>query len=97
MGQFILKDEAVAHIKNICDYTRKRWGSQQVKRYLGALQLSLNQLAEDPLVGTLRSKDEGVYSFPSSSNTVYYTIRKDDIVILAVLHRSMTPELHLGR
>lgn len=97
MGKFILTDEAVTHINNIRDYTRNRWGKQQVKQYLGSLRLSLNQLAENPLMGTLRFNDEGIYSFPTASHMVYYTIRKDEMVVLAILHQSMTPELHLGR
>ena len=37
MAKFILTDEAVAHIDNIRDYTRNRWGKQQVKQYLNSL------------------------------------------------------------
>lgn len=97
MAKFILTDEAVTHINNIRDYTRNRWGKQQVKQYLDSLRASLNQLAENPLMGTLRFKEEGIYSFPCASHTVYYIQKKDCIVILAILHQSMTPEIHLGR
>jgi toxin ParE1/3/4 len=97
MAKFILTDEAVTHINNIRDYTRNRWGKQQVKQYLSSLRASLQQLAENPLMGTLRFKEEGIYSFPYASHTVYYIQQKDCIVILAVLHQSMTPEIHLGR
>lgn len=97
MAKFILTDEAITHINNIRDYTRSRWGKQQVKQYLDSLRASLNQLAENPLIGTLRFKEESIYSFPCLSHTVYYIQQKDCIVILAILHQSMTPEMHLGR
>ena len=97
MAKFILTDEAVTHINNIRDYTRNRWGKQQVKQYLGSLRASLNQLAENPSMGTLRFKEEGTYSFPCASHMVYYIQKKDCIVILAILHQSMTPEIHLNR
>lgn len=97
MAKFILTDEAAEHINNIRDYTRNRWGNQQVKQYLNSLRFSLNQLAENPSMGTLRFKEEGIYSFPCLSHTVYYIQQKDCIVILAILHQSMTPELHLNR
>ncbi len=97
MTKFILTDEAITHINNIRDYTRNRWGKQQVKQYLGSLRSFLNQLAENPLMGTLRFKEEGIYSFPCGSHTVYYIQQKNCIVILAILHQSMTPELHLSR
>jgi len=97
MAKFILTDEAIAHINNIRDYTRNRWGKQQVKQYLDSLRVSLNQLAENPLMGTLRFKEESIYSFPSASHTVYYVQKKDYIVIMAILHQSMTPEIHLAR
>ena len=96
MAKFILTDEALAHTYNIRDYTRNRWGKQQVKQYLDTLRASLNQLAENPLMGILRFKEEDIYSFPISSHTIYYTIHEDSIVILAILHQSMTPELHLN-
>jgi len=97
MAKFILTDEAVTHINNISDYTRNRWGKQQVKQYLDSLRASLNQLAENPLMGTLRFKEEGIYSFPYVSHMVYYIQQKDCIVVLAILHQSMTPEIHLDR
>lgn len=97
MPKFILTDEAVAHINNIRDYTRKKWSGQQVKQYLNSLRLSLNQLAENPLMGTLRFKEESIYSFPCLSHTVYYVQQKDCILVLAILHQSMTPEMHLNK
>lgn len=97
MAKFILADEAITHINNIRDYTRNRWGKQQVKQYVDSLRAYLNQLAENPLMGTLRFKDEEIYSFPCLSHTVYYVQQKDCIVILAILHQSMTPEIHLNR
>ncbi len=97
MAKFILTDEAVVHINNIRDYTRNKWGKQQVKQCLDSLRSALNKLAENPLMGALRFKEEGIYSFPSYSHTIYYLIQKEQIVILAILHQSMTPELHLNR
>jgi toxin ParE1/3/4 len=97
MTKYILTDEAMAHINNIRDYTRNRWGKQQVRQYLSSLRESLNQLSENPLMGALRFKEENIYSFSCASHTVYYTIQKECIVILAILHQSMTPEIHLNR
>ena len=97
MAKFILTDEAVTNINNIRDYTRNRWGKQQLKQYLDTLRASLNQLAENPLMGILRFKEDGIYSFPSASHTIYYMMQKDSTVILAILHQSMTPEIHLNK
>ncbi len=97
MAKFILTDEVVAHINNIRDYTRNKWGKQQVGQYLSALRTALSQLAENPLMGTLRFKENGIYSFPYASHTIYYAVQKEQIVILAILHQSMTPEIHLNR
>jgi len=97
MGKFILTDEAVTHINNIRNYTRSRWGKQQVKQYLNNLRNSLNQLAENPLIGTLRFKEDNIYSFPCGRHFVYYTIQANNIVVLALLHQSMIPEMHLNK
>lgn len=97
MGRLIFTDEAASHIKSISQYTRNKWGNKQHKQYLDALRTTLHTLAENPLMGNLRFSDEGIYNFLYASHSVYYQIQKDCIVIIAILHQSMTPELHLKR
>ncbi|WP_323816556.1 type II toxin-antitoxin system RelE/ParE family toxin [Cellvibrio sp. NN19] len=97
MGKFLLTDESVEHLKAIANYSRKTWGIQQQKQYLSGLRSVLSQLSETPLMGTLRFTAEHIYSFPYVSHMIYYRIQQDQIIILAVLHQSMTPEVHLKK
>ncbi|WP_225318840.1 type II toxin-antitoxin system RelE/ParE family toxin [Cellvibrio sp. KY-GH-1] len=69
-------------------------GSSTAKAIFKWLRSALNQLAENPLMGTLRCSADQIYSFPYVSHMVYYQTQKDHIIILAVLHQSMTPEIH---
>lgn len=95
MGKFIFTDEAALHIKSISQYTRNKWGNKQQQQYLDALRTTLHTLADNPLMGSLRFNDNGIYNFPYASHSIYYQIHKDCIVVIAILHQSMTPEVHL--
>lgn len=97
MTKYIFTDEALAHINNIRNYTRNKWGKRQTAAYLTKLSQTLKQLAENPQIGTKRDQEVGytIYSFPVLSHTIYYQTHDDHILIVAVLHQSMTPEIHL--
>lgn len=98
MTKYIFTDEALGHINNIRNYTRNKWGKRQTEIYLTKLSQTLKQLAENPLIGTKCGQEVSyeIYRFPTLSHTIYYQTYDDHILIVAVLHQSMTPEIHLG-
>lgn len=97
MLRLILTDEAKQDLLGIRKYTQAKWGSLQTKTYLGELRNTLKRLQEQPLIGTDQSADlgPGVFGFPYVSHMIYYRLRENDLIVLAVLHQSMVPSLHL--
>ncbi len=97
MTRLIFTDEAKQDLLDIRQYTHIKWGNLQTKTYLNELRNTLKRLQEQPLIGVDRSQDlgEGIKSFPYVSHMIYYRIQKSDLVVLAVLHQTMVPSLHL--
>jgi toxin ParE1/3/4 len=97
MTRLIFTDEAKQDLLDIRQYTQSKWGNLQAKTYLSELRNALKRLQEQPLIGTDRSGDlgAGVQSFPCVSHMIYYRIQKSDLVVLAILHQTMVPGLHL--
>jgi toxin ParE1/3/4 len=97
MTRLIFTDEAKQDLLDIRQYTQTKWGNPQAKTYLHELRNTLKRLQEQPLMGTDRSSDlgTGIQSFPYASHMIYYRIQKNNVVVLAMLHQTMVPGLHL--
>lgn len=97
MLRLILTDEAKQDLLGIRKYTQAKWGVLQTKTYLGELRNTLKRLQEQSLIGADQSADlgAGVYGFPYVSHMIYYRLRENDLLVLAILHQSMVPGLHL--
>lgn len=92
-----LTGEAQRDLQQIRDYTLRNWGAAQSRSYLERLQALLTKLGEMPGLGQSRAEelDHGIYSFPYVSHTIYYRLQKTDILVMAVLHQSRLPAIHL--
>ncbi|MDI9223821.1 type II toxin-antitoxin system RelE/ParE family toxin [Pantoea sp. EA-12] len=97
MANFKLTDEARQDLVDIRQFTLMNWGSTQSSHYLRRLQHTLRNLSELPSMGKSRTVDiaEGVFSFPFVSHMIYYQLCPAGIIVLAVLHQSRVPEIHL--
>lgn len=97
MTRLIFTDEAKQDLFDIHQYTKAKWGNTQAKNYLHELRNTLKRLQEQPSIGTDRGHDlgVGVQSFPYVSHMIYYRAGKDHLIILAILHQTMVPGLHL--
>jgi toxin ParE1/3/4 len=97
MLRLILTDEAKQDLLGIRKYTQAKWGILQTKIYLGELRNALKRLQEQPLIGTDHSADlgAGIYGLHYVSHMIYYKLQESDLLVLAILHQSMVPSLHL--
>ncbi len=97
MTRLIFTDEAKQDLLDIQQYTQAKWGNVQAKNYLHELRNTLKRLQEQPLIGIDRSNDlgTGVQSFPYASHMIYYRTQKNNLIVLAILHQTMVPGLHL--
>jgi toxin ParE1/3/4 len=83
---------AEADLLSIGDYTLRTWGEDQAVRYLDALEVSCQMLAENPALGracdhirpSLRRLEHG-------RHVVFYRQVAEGILISRILHQRMLP------
>ncbi len=96
MGKYRLTTDAKQDLSAIRKFTINEWGNVQSRKYLVELREILNVLSDNPLMGIHRSDvEDGLYSFPYASHSIYYMLKKKHIVVIGVLHGSMVPANHL--
>jgi toxin ParE1/3/4 len=96
LPRFELSRAAVADLDAIADFTADRWGNEQARLYLDALEARLTQLAYQPLIG--RKRDElatGLLCFPVESHVVFYCATDFGIAVVRVLHKRQDPPRHI--
>jgi toxin ParE1/3/4 len=98
MLRLIFTDEAKRDLLEIRQYTQQKWGALQAKSYLGELRDTFRRLQEQPLIGSDRSAElgSGLLGFPYGSHVIYYRVQSKNLLVLAILHQSMAPSLHLS-
>ncbi|MEE8058167.1 MAG: type II toxin-antitoxin system RelE/ParE family toxin [Pseudomonadales bacterium] len=94
--KYKLRQAAKNDLKEIGRYTLKNHGKTQRDKYLKGLEERFELLSGNPGFG--RPRDDikaGYHCSDYGKHVVFYCIRKNFVEILAVLHNSMVPELHL--
>jgi len=77
-------------------YGYQKWGVVQADHYLESLEKKLNSLSELPEKHGLRKVfNPPVRICPHDSHIIIYTIEKDSILVIRVLHKSMDVKRHL--
>lgn len=95
MARLLISDTAKNDLLSIRTYTNKVWGARQAKAYLVELREAFRQLQAHPLSGSsAEDLGDGIRKISCGSHTIYYTLIKDDLHILTLLHQSMLPRLH---
>ncbi len=92
-----LTSDAQSDLIDIRRFTLAQWGLTQSRKYISELRRTLLALSETPSIGKKRLQvGEDIFSFPYVSHVIYYTLDSQQLVVFAVLHKSMVPLLHLG-
>ena len=76
----------------IAEYTRNRWGEDQVNRYLDDLEACCQRLAASPLMG--RACDDirpGLRRMEHGSHVIFYRVDAEGILVSRILHQRMLP------
>ncbi|WP_111638045.1 type II toxin-antitoxin system RelE/ParE family toxin [Marinomonas shanghaiensis] len=93
---YYLTPDAKSDLVGIHRFTLANWGITQSKQYLFGIRQTIRLLAESPSLGKSRPEiRENVFSFPYGSHVIYYVEGKNQVVVFAVLHKSMVPFIHL--
>jgi toxin ParE1/3/4 len=91
-----LTPDAQSDLIEIRRFTFAQWGSKQSKKYLSELRQVIRLLSDTPKLGKRRPKlGLDVFSFPHASHVIYYQCHGHQLVVFAVLHKSMVPVSHL--
>ena len=96
MSGYALSPRAKADIEEIWDYTEKRWGLDQAKRYIRELEQAMETVARDPR--RARKCDDirpGYRRFSGGSHIIFFLTKSDRIEIIRVLHQRMDFDQHL--
>ena len=96
MAKLEITEAADRDLTDIYVYTFREYGERQADRYLDALRVCCNRLAENP--GLARSADRlrpGYRRFEHASHVIFLTVTADGVRVIRVLHRGMEPKRHL--
>ena len=98
MKPFALTKKAKADLREIAQFTMRRWGKEQRNLYVKQFDDTFHLLAERPEIG--KSCDEirkGYLKFPEGSHVIFFRrSSKSKIEIIRILHKSMDVEIHFG-
>lgn len=93
-----LTEDAQADLKEIIAYSRKNFGAAQASRYRDGLADGLKSLRRFPEIGApLDEIRPGYRCFQIALHRVFYRVEGEIIAVIAILHESQLPKLHLAR
>ena len=94
----LITDIAKAHMNDIRRFTKDQWGTAQSIKYMQEISDKIGLLAQRPQIGIDRSTDlgDGIRSYFVGGHTIYYRHDSKLLVVYAILHQSMTPQVHLS-
>jgi toxin ParE1/3/4 len=90
MKKFFISSEARADLRDITQFTDRRWGKQQRYTYIKRLRDRFSYLANQPQKGRRRDEiADSLFSFHEGRHVIFYRITIEGVEILRVLHDSM--------
>jgi toxin ParE1/3/4 len=97
MRKWRLSKEAQADMREIRLFSKQYWGEEQSQRYIKAIRAKLELLVQNSYIGMDRADDleVGIKSIFTGSHAIYYEFDAEILTVKAILHQSMTPDLHL--
>lgn len=91
-----ITDAAKTDLKDIRQYTRRDYGADQVRVYMGHLNQGFKTLLHHPEIGfAVGDLKKGYRCFRVQYHSIYYKFEDDTISVVAVLHESQLPKRHL--
>ncbi len=81
---------------NVVEYIEIEWGANSAKRFVRKVYKLLDLLKKQPLVGKIEVEQKGIRSFVfSKQNTLFYRIKEQQIIILAIFDNRKDPQNRL--
>ncbi len=95
MTRFVVSPRARADLRDIWEFTERRWSEEQAEKYNLQIERAIEFVAADPRRGQRFSAKGGFLMYPTGSHVVFYTRVPDGIDIVRILHASMDFKRHL--
>ncbi|PKH00545.1 type II toxin-antitoxin system RelE/ParE family toxin [Paraglaciecola sp. MB-3u-78] len=96
MANYTLSTAAVTDIVQIADYTIRKFGLVQARKYRESLTSTFELLSRHPEIGRDFSQlGPGWRRHPYHDHNIYYKQSSDGILILRLLHSHQDPGRHL--
>lgn len=86
MTTLIFRQEASEDLRRIAAETRRTWGEDQAKRYVGTLRADIKSLREYPLRSPEFEPRPGLRRMNSGRHAVIYRVQDERVEIIRVLH-----------
>ena len=96
MAAYRLTSAARSDLANISRHTINQWSVAQAGKYTSEIQNACELLATNPALG--RSDDKirpGLRRFEHASHVIWYTVSKESLTVIRILHKSVLPQRHL--
>jgi toxin ParE1/3/4 len=84
--RLVFRAEATVDLRRIAAETRRAWGKDQAKRYVGALRNEIKSLVKFPLRYPEFEPRPGLRRMNVERHAVIYLVQNDRIEIVRVLH-----------
>ena len=97
MNSFELTIKAKADLKNIAQYSDRKWGKSKRNNYIKQLDDCFHLLAEKPNLGfKIDFIHKGYMKFPQNSHMIFFKqITNSRIQIIRILHHKMDVKIHI--
>lgn len=96
MADYRLTSRCDHDLAEIAEYSIESFGLARARRYLEDLESCFSNLAANPLSGqAAEALSPGLRFLRHASHVVFYHSDPDGVLIVRVLHKSMSPEKHL--
>lgn len=97
MISFELTKKAKDDLRNIAQYSEKKWGKTKRNHYIKQFDDCFHQLADNPTIGiSVDYIHKGYFKFPQSSHMIFYILETDETIkIIRILHNRMDVKSHL--
>ncbi len=88
----VLAERARSDLRDILNFTERRWGREQRSTYRRLIRDTASTLASSPSLG--RARDDllpGMRSYPAGSHLLYYQEAGNELMIVRILHSRQDP------
>jgi toxin ParE1/3/4 len=97
LSSFRLTKKAFADLREIGQYTQKRWGRDQARSYVIQIRECCQLLAVQPGQGRLFNAGQpSIRRMEQGSHVIFYREQNNGILVSRILHKSMLPRFHLS-